>query len=175
MQETVVQRPFPWQITRSMANVNSTGRSAIWTGLLITVLGALSNFLYFINPPAQSLLPWINFIVPAIGLLIVLVGLRRVVAQRRSYGVKILGGVFALVCLALAGGSTLGFFHARDIPESSGAPRPGQKAPDFALADSSGQTVLLSRLLSKPAQGDPPKAVLLVFYRGFWSPFCNLE
>ncbi len=146
----------------------STGRSAIWIGLLITVLGAATNFLYFINPPGQSLLPWINFIVPAIGLLIVLMGLRRVFAQPRSYGFKILGGVFALVCLVLAGGSTFGFFHARDIPESSGAPRPGQKAPDFALTDSSGEKVSLSRLLSKPAQGDPPKAVLLVFYRGFW-------
>jgi hypothetical protein len=69
----------------------------------------------------------------------------------------------------------------------------GQKVPDFTLADSNGNKVSLGQLLGKadssisasatPASANnstgqaipagmspatPPKAVLLVFYRGYW-------
>jgi hypothetical protein len=70
---------------------------------------------------------------------------------------------------------------ARKLPESAGAPQPGQKAPDFTLADTSGNKVSLEQLLSSSAAptatasagatvtgGNAPKAVLLIFYRGYW-------
>jgi peroxiredoxin len=38
----------------------------------------------------------------------------------------------------------------------------GQRAPDFALADANGKTVALSDML----KGN--RAVLLIFYRGYW-------
>ncbi len=47
----------------------------------------------------------------------------------------------------------------------------GQKAPDFTLTDTSGQAVSLAQLLANPidaASGKAPKAVLLIFYRGYW-------
>jgi len=46
----------------------------------------------------------------------------------------------------------------------------GQKAPDFTLQDTSGHPVTLAQLLSSPVPGsaEPPKAVLLIFYRGYW-------
>ena len=44
-------------------------------------------------------------------------------------------------------------------------------APDFTLADTSGQAVSMAQLFA-PAADDshvvPPKAVLLIFYRGYW-------
>lgn len=44
----------------------------------------------------------------------------------------------------------------------------GEKAPDFTLTSSSGQPVTLSeRLKAGP--------VVLVWYQGGWSPYCNLE
>jgi peroxiredoxin len=53
----------------------------------------------------------------------------------------------------------------RRVLASSGAPRVGQKAPDFMLLDQNGKPVGLGDLLSGP---EGPKAVALIFYRGFW-------
>ncbi|MEU4571396.1 peroxiredoxin-like family protein [Nonomuraea sp. ATR24] len=44
----------------------------------------------------------------------------------------------------------------------------GEKAPDFALPGATGATVRLSERL---AEGP----VVLIFYRGSWCPYCNLE
>jgi peroxiredoxin len=44
----------------------------------------------------------------------------------------------------------------------------GETAPDFALPDATGQEV---RLADRLAAGP----VVLVFYRGSWCPYCNLE
>lgn len=46
--------------------------------------------------------------------------------------------------------------------------RAGQYAPDFALPDTQGRPVRLSRRL----RSGP---VILTFYRGSWCPYCNLE
>ena len=47
----------------------------------------------------------------------------------------------------------------------------GQRAPDFTLADSTGRSVSLDDLLAaEPGNlaSSGPKAVLLIFYRGYW-------
>jgi hypothetical protein len=52
-----------------------------------------------------------------------------------------------------------------------GAPKVGDKAPDFALPDTQNRTVRLSELLAGPAPGMAERKgtwVLLVFYRGYW-------
>jgi len=54
------------------------------------------------------------------------------------------------------------------LPESKGAPKVGQKAPEFTLVDTSRKPVSLAELLSTPINGNAPKGVLLVFYRGYW-------
>ena len=64
------------------------------------------------------------------------------------------------------------FILARQLPPSHGSPRVGQKAPEFTLPDTNGNSVSLQQLLSTPiaaASGQiAPKGVLLVFYRGYW-------
>jgi hypothetical protein len=50
----------------------------------------------------------------------------------------------------------------RQVPASAGAPRVGQKAPDFLLLDQNGRPVGLRDLLSTS------KGAVLIFYRGFW-------
>jgi peroxiredoxin len=47
-------------------------------------------------------------------------------------------------------------------------PQPGDLAEDFALPDPRGQTIHLSALLRTGP-------VVLIFYRGEWCPYCNLQ
>jgi len=51
---------------------------------------------------------------------------------------------------------------------ASRAPKVGDQPPDFALPDQHGQEVYLSSLLRRGA-------VVLIFYRGEWCPYCNLQ
>jgi len=50
----------------------------------------------------------------------------------------------------------------------SAAPAVGDRAPDFRLPDASGGDIELAMLL----EGGP---VVVVFYRGAWCPYCNLQ
>jgi len=141
--------------------------SALWLGLLITVLGPLSNFLYYSKIPA-AVLPWINLAIPAIGLLLVLIGVVRALRQPQLYRGKILGSIFTVLATLLFAGSVWLFIHVRDVPRSAGAPQIGQRVPDFSLPDSTNQPVSLAQLFSAAPGTAQPKALLLVFYRGDW-------
>jgi peroxiredoxin len=54
------------------------------------------------------------------------------------------------------------------LHDFSSAPAVGDRAPDFCLQDAGGGEVCLAELLA-----DGP--VVLVFYRGAWCPYCNLQ
>jgi hypothetical protein len=140
---------------------------ALWLGLLITVLAVLSNLLYFLKVPAAAL-PWLNLTLPAIGLIFLLIGLVRAFGQSQIYRGKIWGSIAAgLAALFLAGSAWL-FVQVRNVPRSMGAPQVGQRVPDFTLPDSNGQPVALAQLFAASPGMPQPKAVLLVFYRGYW-------
>ncbi len=141
--------------------------SALWLGLILTVLALFSNGLYFVRFPA-GILPWINLILPVLGLLFLLVGVVRAFRQSQVYGGKVWGAVVTGFSLLLVAGSIGLFFLTRHIPQSAGAPQVGQRVPDFTLSDSEGHPVSLSQLLTGATGAAPPKAVLLVFYRGYW-------
>lgn len=139
---------------------------APWIGLLFTVLGALSNGLPFTGFPAAPV-PWISLLLSVIGFGLVLFGLKRTFGQSTAY--KIWGAVAAGFSLLFLAGSIAFFWTARHIPaESTAAPQVGERVPDFTLPDSTGHPVSLAKLFSVPIQNAPPKAVLLVFYRGYW-------
>jgi cytochrome oxidase Cu insertion factor (SCO1/SenC/PrrC family) len=77
--------------------------------------------------------------------------------------------VAAVVLLFLAGWPL-----PAQLPPSKGAPKAGQKAPDFTLPDSTGKPVTLSTLRAGAPTVDGSTAeirgqwVLLIFYRGYW-------
>jgi len=103
-------------------------------------------------------------------------GLRRAFAVGRSRFSKILATIAATLGLLICAMFVFVFFvAAKWIPQSTGAPHVGQKAPEFRLADINNKQVTLSDLLSTPLEGKQPKGVLLVFYRGYWWPSCNSE
>ncbi|MGH9740838.1 MAG: hypothetical protein ACRD51_00650 [Candidatus Acidiferrum sp.] len=138
----------------------------LWLGLAFMLLAILSNLLYFLKVPAPPL-PWLNLTLPVVALLFLLIGLVRAFAQPQVYRGKIWGSIVTVLAVLLVAASTLFFVGARKLPRSAGAPQVGQRVPDFTLPDSSGQPVSLAQLFSA-SSGAPPKAVLLVFYRGYW-------
>lgn len=98
--------------------------------------------------------------------------MRRALSGPDQDGGRIRCPVLALLSLLLFAHSG-GFGEAKHLPESKGAPRVGEKAPDFTLPDKDGRPVTLSTLLTSSINGDAdgqqrPNAALLIFYRGYW-------
>ncbi len=151
--------------------IESRRNRALWLGFLLALGALLCNAAFFVNPPGQRAIPWLSVLLAGVSLIFLAGGLQRAFGRPRVYRGKILSSILVLVSLLLAGVAIFSFFRARAIPASAGAPKVGQKAPDFTLADASGQPVSLAQLFA-PAADDsqvvPPKAVLLVFYRGYW-------
>ena len=152
-----------------MADTTARKRTlAPWMGLLLMVLGALSNVLPFVGFPAAPV-PWISLLLSLIGFVVVLLGLSRAFRQSAVYKGKVSGSIAAAFSLLFLVGAIFLFWTARHIPaESSAAPHVGQRVPDFTLPDSAAHSVSLTQLFSGSAGKEPPKALLLVFYRGYW-------
>jgi hypothetical protein len=151
-------------------NTNQRRRNgALWAGFLLMLLAVLSNGLFFIGVPGQKALPWLSLLLSVVALIFVVLALKRVFGQPEIYRGKIAAVVVSVFSFALFGLGLIAFYSGRQIPPVMGAPRVGEKVPDFNLADSDGKPVSLSQLLSGPAAGNPhPKGILLVFYRGYW-------
>ncbi len=143
----------------------------LWLGFFLSLAAFFSYFVFFVRFPATRDVPWVNLLLFAAALLALGVGIRRAFRQPTLYRGKITGPI-----LLLLSGAVLGLFlffnlHWSRLPVSAGAPRVGQKAPDFVLPDQNGEPVQLSRLLEGSAgqKGRAGKSwVLLVFYRGYW-------
>jgi hypothetical protein len=79
---------------------------------------------------------------------------------------------FALSLIALL--AFVGAYEfATHLPATGNTPKVGQAAPTFTLPDVQGKAVSFSDLIATPATGlsgsaRTPKAVLVVFYRGYW-------
>jgi hypothetical protein len=137
----------------------------LWAGLLVVLLAFLSYFLVFAHFPVTRDVPWVNLLLFAVGILLLVIGVRRAYRQPEVYRGKIRGPIFLVLGLAVAG---LFVFYtvwfSKQLPAAVGTPQVGQKAPDFTLPDQNGQPVTLSQVLAEPKQ----PWVLLVFYRGYW-------
>jgi hypothetical protein len=146
----------------------------LWAGFLASVVAFVSYFLFFAQFPVTRDFPWANFLIFGLAAALLAIGLRNAFGRPSSYHGRISGPILT----ALSAG-VLGFFcfsifvESRHLPSAVGAPKVGQKAPQFSLPDTSGTSVSLSELLSSPiptqsGTGQVPKGVLLIFYRGYW-------
>jgi len=143
--------------------------ATLWWGLLLAIAAVVGDVLLFVGTSAQRVVPWLSISLAVAALVLVVVGLKRAFAQPRVSGGKILSVSLALLTLVLGGLEVFAFVVGRSIPASVDAPAVGQKAPDFTLVDVNNQPVSLAQLLaSSGPQAAAPKAVLLVFYRGYW-------
>ena len=140
----------------------------LWLGFLLSIVTFFSYFAVFVWYPVTRDFPWANLLLFLVAAVLLLVGLRRAFASGRR-GSKILGAIVTTLGVLVIGFFLFAFFiGGRSLPASTGAPQVGQKAPDFTLTDSGGKAVSLNELLSTPVNGNAPKGVLLVFYRGYW-------
>ena len=141
--------------------------TALWLGLLITVLAVLSNLLYFSKVPAAAL-PWLNLTLPAIGLIFLLISVVRAFGQSQIYRGKIWGSIAAgLAALFLAASAWL-FVQVGKRSSLRRSTASGPARTGFHVPDSNRAARRLAQLFTASPGMPQPKAVLLVFYRGYW-------
>ena len=134
----------------------------IWVGFVVAVAG-LSSYGFLARFPITRDFPWANLLLFGIGIALLIVGLFRAFGRSHVYRGKIFGSIFTAIALLVVAFFCYEIFYVlRQVPASTGAPRVGQKAPDFILLDQNGKPVGLGDLLSGS------RAVALIFYRGFW-------
>jgi hypothetical protein len=146
----------------------------LWAGFLLSLAALGSYPLFFARFPVTRDVPWVNILLFGAAVVLLAAGLRRAFSQQALYRGKISGPILTVASVAFAGIFVhLVFFGSRGLPASHGAPKVGQKAPDFTLPDINGKPVSLSGLLAEAQaassdNGKPPRSVLLIFYRGYW-------
>ena len=134
----------------------------IWIGFIL-VLAGLFSYVFVAQFPITPDFPWANLLLFGIGGALLIVGLFRAFGRPQLYRGKIFGSVLTVIALFLFGFFSYEIFYIlRQVPPSTGAPHVGQRAPDFTLRDQNGSAISLSDLRSGS------RAVVLIFYRGFW-------
>ena len=143
--------------------------TAPWRGLLFATCAVGCNAGFFVTIAWQDAIAWLSLLFAAMALIFLAAGLWRAYGQGRVYGGRVSSVVLSVIALLPVGLSAYGFVEARKLPSAAAAPQVGQKVPDFTLPDTAGQPVSLDQLLAPASPGSrPPKAVLLIFYRGYW-------
>jgi hypothetical protein len=123
--------------------------------------------------------PWANFLIIASALILIGIGLTRAFSRPDRYRGKISGSILSVFGLCMTGLFCDGVFAlTKHLPASHGAPRAGEIAPDFKLADPKGMPVALSALIDSPftpngspataGGSDKTAATVRIFYRGYW-------
>jgi hypothetical protein len=166
---------------------------APWLGLLFAVAAMLSNAAFFLGLPGPKLIAWLGVALAIAALVCAVIGVMRAFRQPQVYGGKVSSSILGVLSLLICGLVAIAAVTSRALPVATNAPQVGQKVPDFTLADTSGNKVSLGQLLGKadssipasamPASANnstgqtipagmstatPTRAVLLVFYRGYW-------
>jgi len=135
----------------------------LWVGFVIVLAGFFSYTSFFAKFPITRDFPWANLILFLVGGILLLVSLFRAFGRPQVYRGKIFGAIFTISSALMVGFFCYVFVYVlRQVPPSMGAPRVGQKAPEFMLPDQNEKPVALADLLSSS------NAVALIFYRGFW-------
>jgi hypothetical protein len=141
----------------------------IWAGFLISIFALLSYPFIFVNWPLTRDFPWANLLLFAAAAVLLFMGVRRAFTPQRRLISKIIAPAIAVLSALILALFIFGTFVAsRWLPASQGAPQVGQNAPDFTLVDTNNKPVSLSDLRTAPINGQRPKGVLLIFYRGYW-------
>jgi len=144
----------------------------IWAGFLLSLIAAISYSVFFVNFPLTRDFPWANLLLFMVAVALLFVGVRRAFEPHRSRLAKVGSVILAGLGVVVLGLFVFAIFiFARWLPASEGAPRVGNRAPDFTLVDANGKSTSLAELLNTPmnvSSTAKPRGVLLIFYRGYW-------
>jgi hypothetical protein len=144
------------------ASAKKSWNWSLWIGFFFALAGFFS-YTFFAQFPITRDFPWANLLLFAAGGILLVLGLFRAFGKPRVYRGKVLGPILGILGLLMFGFFSYVFFYVlRQVPPSTGAPRVGQKAPDFFLMGQNGKPVGLGDLLSNS------RGAVLIFYRGFW-------
>jgi hypothetical protein len=134
----------------------------LWSGLALALFAVLSYFFVFARFPVTRDVPWVNFILFAASLALLVAGLRRAFSTPSIWRKS---GAIVATLIGIAFGALFFLYLqlSKTVPASPNAPAVGQKAPEFTLLDVNRKPVALSQLLA-----GSPRGVMLVFYRGYW-------
>ena len=136
-------------------------KRAAWLGLLITLFGFLSYFLYFCQFPVTRDFPIVNLAIVMLGAALTAIGCWGVFKHGQRPLRKAIAGVGFLFSFGIAGLLFWYVFsYSYQLPASADAPALEAAAPDFTLLDQNGEEVTLSELRGKK--------VVIDFYRGNW-------
>lgn len=143
----------------------------LWVGFVLSILALLIIVTFFIR--MRSVL-WFSLAFFIASGILLASGLHRAYGQREAYRGQVAGPILTVFsALILAVFAFVTYVVPKHFAEARNAPRVGQPAPQFTLVDTAKKTVSLADVLASPiTSGDraarAPKAVLLVFYRGYW-------
>ena len=151
----------------------------IWAGFILCLAALISYPTFFVRYPITRDFPWVNLLLIAVALFLLVTGILRAFRRPDAYRGKIFGSILGVLSVFLVGFFLYGILVlTKNIPASHGSPQVGQFAPDFTLPDSAGNNVTLSSLLQSPfptglqstagVGSAQTSAVVLVFYRGYW-------
>ena len=100
---------------------------------ILFLLAGFFSYTFFAQFPITRDFPSANLLLFAAGGIYLVVGLFRAFCKPQIYRGKIFGLILAtLGILMFAFFSYVFFYQLRQVPPSTGAPRVGQKAPEFA-------------------------------------------
>jgi AhpC/TSA family len=134
----------------------------LWIGFLLVLVGFFS-YAFFVLFPATRDFPWVNLALFCAGGILLILGLARAFGRPQVYRGKIFGPILSLISLLVVDLFAYGvFYEVWQMPASAGAPRIGERAPEFTLPDQDGKSVALSDILGSS------RAAVLIFYRGHW-------
>ena len=143
----------------------------LWIGFGLS-LAALAVYILLFETTRAVFWPSLALFVVAAAILIA--GLRRSSREPQLYRGKIAGPILAVLSLVIFGLFGFASYEVhKAFPAAANAPKVGQRAPEFALADTSGKSFSLAQLLSTPVTNSSgtsqaAKGVLVFFYRGYW-------
>ena len=138
---------------------------------MLTLAAFITYTSVFVYYPVTRDFPWVNLLIFAVAVVLLIIGLRRGFASDRPHPTrsKVVSSIVGVLGLTVFAFFIFVFFvAAKWLPASTGAPQVGERAPEFTLPDTNGKQVSLTHLLSTPVNGLAPKGVLVVFYRGYW-------
>jgi hypothetical protein len=142
----------------------------IWLGFVAVLAGLLTYLPVFARFASTRDVPWVNLLMMGAGLVLTGYGLAQAYRKPQIYRGRVAGTILMGLAAALSAFFIAGtFYFARQLPASEGAPRVGEKAPDFTLPDKDGNLVTLSKLLTETLDGkERLNGAVLIFYRGHW-------